>query len=154
MAMSVLNLGLAAMMAALGVLTLIEVNSSGSITDLSEPFLATYMIMFALLLGLYELMWWTPFPLVNKQMRKSFGFLYGLLGKGFYLIFVACLCVGLGSDARIATLNYATGGCFMAAGILHIWVVCFRPQLAIQYVAPSAGLLSSSTGRDQGANVV
>lgn len=152
MAMSVLNLGLAVMMAALGILTLIEVESAGNVVDLSEPFLASYMVMFALLLGLYELMWWTPFPQVNKQMRKNFGFLYGLLGKGLYLIFVACLCIGLGTDARIATLNYATGGCFMAAGCLHVFVVCFRPELAIQYVSPSAGLPGAN--QPQGANVV
>eukprot|EP00980_Cylindrotheca_fusiformis_P014809 scaffold4026_cov117-Cylindrotheca_fusiformis.AAC.44 len=151
MAMSVLNVGLAIMMAALGVLTLIEVHSSKSVKDLSEPFLATYMIMFALLLGVYEVMWWTPFPIVNKQMRKNFGFLYGLLGKGFYLIFVACLCIGLGTDARIAALNYSTGGCFMASGILHSFVVCCRPDLAVQYVAPSAGL---SRADERGANVV
>lgn len=109
MVLSILNLGSAAMMAALGVLTLVEVNKSGSVSDLSEPFLASYMCMFAVLLGIYEVMWWMPTPKVNRVMRKNFGFLYGLLGKGFYLIFVACLCVGLGSDARIAVLNYATG---------------------------------------------
>lgn len=103
MALSLLGIGLAVMMAALGVLTIIEVNSSG-VGDFSEPFLAAYMVMFAALLFMYELMWWTPMPSVNKAMRKNFGFLYGLRGKGLYLIFVACLCLGLGKDATVKEL--------------------------------------------------
>lgn len=150
MVMSILNIGSAAMMAALGVLTLIEVNRDGNLNDLSEPFLATYMCMFALLLGMYEFMWWMPSPQINRIMRKNFGFLYGLLGKGFFLIFVACLCVGLGSDARIAVLNYATGGCWIAVGVLHVFIVCFRPEMAIQYHAPTAGLSTDQSA----ANVV
>jgi len=152
MVMSILNIGSAAMMAALGVLTLIEINKSGGgVTDLSEPFLASYMIMFALLLGLYEFMWWMPSPDINRIMRKNFGFLYGLLGKGFYLIFVACLCIGLGTDARIAVLNYATGGCWIFNGLVHVFIVCFRPELAVKYHAPTAGLSSDD---DQLSNVV
>ncbi|CAJ1935703.1 unnamed protein product [Cylindrotheca closterium] len=151
MVMSILNIGSAAMMAALGVLTLVEVNKSGSVNNLSEPFLASYMCMFALLLGLYELMWWMPTPNINRVIRKNFGFLYGLLGKGFYLIFVACLCVGLGTDARIKVLNYSTGGCWIAMGLVHVFIVCFRPELAVQYHAPTAGLSSPS---DQLTNVV
>lgn len=151
MVMSILNIGSAAMMAALGILTLIEVNKSGGVSDLSEPFLASYMVMFAILLGIYEFMWWTPSPKINRIMRKNFGFLYGLLGKGFYLIFVACLCIGLGTDARIAVLNYATGGCWIFNGLVHVFIVCFRPELAIKYHAPTAGL---SAEDDQSPNVV
>ena len=46
---------------ALGVLTLIEVHRNG-VNDLSEPFLAAYMVLFAALLFVYELMWWQSIP--------------------------------------------------------------------------------------------
>jgi hypothetical protein len=128
------------MMAALGVLTIISVHENG-VGDLAEPFLATYMILFAALLFFYELMWWRPLPGINKSLRKNFGFLYGLRGKGLYLIFVACLCLGLGQDASVKEMNYATGAAFLAAGCLHIFVVCARPELAVKYVAPTAGLI-------------
>jgi hypothetical protein len=154
MALSLVGMGLAGMMSALGVLTLIEINKAGVGGDFSEPFLATYMIMFALLLFLYELMWWTPMPSVNKAMRKNFGFLYGLRGKGLYLIFVACLCLGLGKDASVSALNWATGIAFLVTGCLHWFVICFHPDLAGQYVAPTAGLLVTESTEDPNANVV
>jgi hypothetical protein len=134
-----MNIGLSVMMAALGVLTIISVHENG-VGDLAEPFLASYMILFAALLFFYELMWWRPLPGINKSLRKNFGFLYGLRGKGLYLIFVACLCLGLGQDASVKEMNYATGAAFLAGGCLHIFVVCARPELAIKYVAPTAGL--------------
>lgn len=152
MALSILGMGLSAMMAALGVLTIIEVNEGGMGNDFSEPFLATYMVMFAILLFLYELMWWTPMPSMNKAMRKNFGFLYGLRGKGLYLIFVACLCLGLGKDASVKELNWATGVSFLAAGCLHWFVICFHPDLAGQYVAPTAGLSGTESTEEQNAN--
>ncbi len=154
MALSILDMGLAGMMAALGVLTIIKVNKVGVNDDFSEPFLAAYMVLFALLLFLYELMWWTPLPGVNKAMRKNFGFLYGLRGKGLYLIFVACLCLGLGKDASVTTLNWATGITFLVAGCLHWFVICFHPELAGQYVAPTAGLATSDSTEDPNANVI
>ena len=146
MGMSVLNIALAAMMVALGVLTIIEVHKEGlKDGDLSEPFLATYMIMFAALLGIYEFMWWMPVPHINKSMRRNFGFLYGLLGKGLYLIFVACLCLGLGTDAYVKELNWATGILFLVDGCLHVFVVFFRKELALKYQAPTAGLTADDT---------
>lgn len=149
MALSVLNIGLSGLMATLGVFTIIAVHNAG-VKDLSEPFLAFYMILFATLLTLYEVMWWMPVPTLNKSIRKNFGFLYGLKGKGFYLIFVACLCLGLGMDASVKWLNLATGISFLAAGCLHIFIVCAKPELAMKYYAPTAGI----TSEDEGNNVV
>jgi hypothetical protein len=142
--LSVFVIGLSVMMGALGVLTLIEVHYTG-LTDFSEPFLAAYMILFALLLFVYELMWWQPIPWINKSLRKNFGFLYGLRGKGLYLIFVACLCLGLGKDAKVKEMNYATGAAFLLGGCLHWFIVCSYPMMAQQYVAPTSGLASRET---------
>jgi hypothetical protein len=112
--------------------------------DLSEPFLAAYMVLFAALLFIYELMWWSPVPKLNKDMRKNFGFMYGLRGKGLYLIFVAFLCFGLGREAKVEILNYATGASFLAGGLSHLFVVFFRPETAMQYQAPTLGITSET----------
>lgn len=141
--LSLMNMGLAAMMTALGVLTIIQVHRTG-LGDLSEPFLAAYMVLFAALLFIYELMWWSPVPKLNKDMRKNFGFMYGLRGKGLYLIFVAFLCFGLGREAKVEILNYATGASFLAGGLSHLFVVFFRPETAMQYQAPTLGITSET----------
>lgn len=137
--LSIMNMGLAVMMTALGVLTIIEVHKSG-IGDLSEPFLASYMVLGAVLLFLYELMWWSPMINLNKNMRKNFGFMYGLRGKGLYLVFVAFLCFGLGKDAKVKILNYCTATSFLVGGLVHMFVVFFKPVIATQYEAPTAGI--------------
>jgi len=127
------------MMCALGVLTLINFVEPSS-NDISEAFLAVYMVLFAVLLFSYELMWWMTIPWINKLLRKNFGFLYGLNGKGFYLIFVAFLCLGLGDDNAVKELTWATGISYLVFGVLHIFIVCARPGIAVKYHAPTAGL--------------
>ena len=155
-------MGLAAMMTALGVLTILNIHKLGEVTVphydddaaaaaaeataaanakeetylVSEPFLAVYMILFAVLLFLYELMYWSPLEALNANIRKNFGFLYGLRGKGLYLIFVGCLCFGLGMDATVTVLNYATGICWFLGGIGHIFLYCTNPELAAEYSPP------------------
>mmetsp|Transcript_16572 Transcript_16572/g.41521 ORF Transcript_16572/g.41521 Transcript_16572/m.41521 type:complete len:173 (+) Transcript_16572:230-748(+) len=164
--LSLLNMGLAVMMAALGVLTLISVHKGGVQAasnddatddavnnnnnnqvyrryDLSEPFLAFYMILFAILLFIYELMWWSPMTSLNDNMRKNFGFMYGLQGKGLYLIFVAFLCFGLGRDARVLILNYFTGISFLVGGCLHIFIVYSKPEIAQEYQPPGRSSTSA-----------
>ena len=172
-------MGLAFMMTALGVLTILswgltnkssssnnaaadddaaDGGSSGSSSSglsLGEPFLAFYMVLFAALLFLYELMWWSPMTNLNDNMRRNFGFMYGLQGKGLYLIFVAFLCFGLGKDASVQILNFFTGVSFLAAGLLHIFVICYRPETAKEYQPPrsSAAVHGSSDGSGGGAAV-
>ena len=129
-------------MAALGVLTLLDF-SGGSLTEIaSTPFLASYMIMFSLLLFFYELMWWMPVPWINKSLRKNFGFMYGLKGKGLYMIFVAFLCLGLMNDGNqmIVILGWSTGIAFLATGIFHFFLVFSNPDFMDAYRPPTAGL--------------
>ena len=165
-------MGLAVLMAALGVLTEIAISSGGvnqkssdddgtndggssrnrfQSYDLSEPFLAFYMILFAIVLFVYELMWWSPITGLNDTLRKNFGFMYGLRGKGLYLIFVAFLCFGLGMDARVLVLNYITGISFLACGLFHIFIICGKPEIALQYQPPGR---KASAGADSSQNLV
>jgi len=96
--------------------------------------------MFSLLLFTYELMWWISVPTINRIVRKNFGFMYGFKGKGLYLIFVAFLCVGLDNGGE-EWLRYFTGVAFLSGGILHLFLVCFRPEIVETYQAPTAGLV-------------
>lgn len=130
-------------MVTLGVLTMIEL---GSVSDFAAGFLAAYMIIFALLLLVYETMWWMGVPWVNKVLRKNFGFLYGLKGKGMYLIFVAFLCLGLKNDSfgnTVTIITWATGLSFLGTGVLHLFLVCVHPTITDKYRAPTAGLDTS-----------
>jgi hypothetical protein len=130
-------------MATLGVLTLLELNS---VSDTAAGFLAAYMIIFALLLLVYELMWWMVVPWINKTLRKNFGFLYGLKGKGMYLIFVAFLTLGLKNDnfgKHVEILTWVTGISFLTMGVLHLFLVCVHPTITDKYRAPTAGLDTS-----------
>lgn len=140
-ALSILDLGLAVMMAALGILSLLEMNFK-ALTDVTEAFLAIYMIIFAALLALYEFVWWQPVPSINKTFRKNFGFMYGLKGKGFYLIFIAFLCLGMWRDETSAVkgLDWATGLAWLGAGCGHVFLSCCVPNADMLYKPAVAGL--------------
>ena len=131
--LSIFSIGLAAMMTCLGVFGIIERG------ELAEIFVSIYMILFAVLLFMYELMWWTNIDSINKNMRTNFGFLYGIKGKALYLIFVAFLVIGLKDDVSVKFLRYMTGGCYLGTGILMIFIHFSKPELLSNYQAPTAG---------------
>lgn len=135
-------MGLAAMMGSLGVLALIGYQLS-TLDDLTLAFLCCYMIIFAALLFCYEFIWWQPIAALNIVFRKNFGFLYGLQGKGFYLIFTAFLSFGLlgkNTPSKVNGLDWATGVAWLAGGVLHLFVACYMPEVNTIYKPPSAGL--------------
>lgn len=142
--LSIVDFGLAAMMGALGITSLIEMNF-GALDEVTEAFLAVYMVIFAVLLALYEFIWWSPIPALNKTFRKNFGFMYGLKGKGFYLIFIAFLCLGLWRDDQTAIkgLDWATGIAWLATGLAHICMSMCWPEVNEMYKPATAGLVES-----------
>jgi hypothetical protein len=115
-------MGLSAAMGTLGVVTVMD-HKPSSVDELTVFFLGIYMIIFSAILFLYELCWWQPFPAINRTFRKNFGFMYGLRSKGFYLLFIAFLTIGLRDETKssIKGLDWATGigwlgtGCFLIA---------------------------------------
>ena len=121
------------MMCCLGVYGIIEASEA------SEIFVSIYMILFAVLLFLYELVWWTNVEAVNKNLRMNFGFMYGVKGKAAYLIFVAFLVIGLKDDVSVQFLRYMTGGCFLGTGVLMLFMHFSKPELLAGYQAPTAG---------------
>jgi len=147
--LSAINMGLAGLMAALGILTLInfEVDSAD---EYSEAFLAVYMVIFAMILFLYELMYWMAIGWINRSFRKNFGFMYGLKGKGFYLVFIAFLCLGLRDDnsSGVNGLDWTTGVAWLAAGCVHVFIGFTMPEVSDAYKPPTAGLQSDDVGEN------
>jgi hypothetical protein len=137
-------MGLGVMMAALGVLDLMRVNFADP-TQLTRIFLSCYMVVFAAILFLYELIWWQPFKSLNKNFRKNFGFMYGLKGKGFYLVFIAFLCLGLvdQGNAAVKGLDWATGLGWLICGCFHVFIGWTWPEANQCYKPPTAGLSES-----------
>ena len=125
------------MMCCLGVFGIIDQETSA--TDIAEIFVSIYMILFSVLLFLYELMWWKSIDSVNKNLRLNFGFLYGVRGKALYLIFIAFLVIGLKDDVSVQFLRYMTGGCFLGTGVLMLFIYFTKPDLLSSYEAPTAG---------------
>lgn len=142
-ALSVYNMGIAAMMGSLGILSLISFKP-GSVDDLTQAFLSVYMAIFAALLFSYELLFWTPLPFLNVMYRKNFGFFYGLKGKGFFQIFIAFLTLGLMDDesnqSGVKGLDWATGIAWFVGGFLHLFVSCTMEEVNKAYKPPTAGL--------------
>ena len=128
-------------MSALGILTLIDFRPS-KFDDYTTAFLSVYMVIFGLLLGMYEFLWWSPIGALNKTIRKNFGFLYGIKGKGFYLIFIAFLTLGLWDDdsSGVKGLDWATGIGWLVGGCVHVFVSWTMPEVVEAYKPPSAGL--------------
>jgi hypothetical protein len=138
--LSIFCIGLSAMMCCLGVFGILD--RSG---ELAMIFVSVYMILFSVLLFLYELMWWKSIPVVNKNLRTNFGFLYGIKGKATYLIFVAFLVIGLQSDASIQYLRYITGASYLGTGVLMLFLHFSKPELLGGYEAPTAGFGDQAT---------
>ena len=135
------------MMGALGGISLIDFLIKPAL-EITATFLSAYMVIFAALLFLYEFIWWQPIASLNIIFRKNFGFFYGLRGKGFYLIFIAFLTLGLIEDdqSKIAGLDWATGIGWLLSGCLHMFVSCSVPGSNDLYKPPSAGLNELAEG--------
>ena len=118
-------MGLAAAMGTLGAMTVID-NRPSDLNDVTNCFLGVYMVIFAAILFIYELCWWQPFPAINRTFRKNFGFMYGLRSKGFYLIFIAFLTIGLydADQVSIKGLDWTTGISWLATGFFLVGVSC------------------------------
>ena len=144
--LSLFNCGLAALMATLGILSLIHFKPNG-ISELSQGFLAAYMVIFAVLLFLYETIWWHQLGNLNKSFRRNFGFMYGLKGKGFFIIFVSFLCLGMkdANKSGIRGLDWITFIAWLAAGVFHVFISCTWPEANQSYRPPTVGLSAEDT---------
>ena len=122
--LSFLNIGLAVLMGASGVLGLMSHLAP------ADMFVSVYMVLFALLFFVYEIMWWKSIDSITLLLRKNFGFLFGMKGKSIFIMFIAFLNFGLNASAEPAkSLGVATGVCFLLNGILHLGLFMKYPEL-------------------------
>jgi hypothetical protein len=110
------------------------------VSNYSDLFVSVYMVLFGALLLTYEFMWWISVPAINKSLRKNFGFLYGVLGKSIFIIFVAFLNFGLQKQVTVKYLTVGTGIAWFVVAGLHIFLYFWKPELFGTYHAPAAGL--------------
>ena len=76
------------MMAATGVLGIWQADST---SDTGVVFMGLYMLIFALILAIFEISQLRPTMGIDNLWKRNFGFLYGPIGRGIYMIFIAIL---------------------------------------------------------------
>ena len=102
----IINMALMVMMSATGVL---GIKNSSSVTDVSTVIVGLYMILFAAMLAIFELIQIYPCSAIDFLYKKNFGFLYGMIGKSGFTIFMAVLSFGIIDPQQLAV---ATGNNF------------------------------------------
>ncbi len=83
MSCTIINMGLSVMMAATGAL---GVGSADTASESGTAFTGIYMVLFAAILFIYELIQIRPCESFDMLWKKNFGFLYGPNGKALYMI--------------------------------------------------------------------
>jgi len=140
---SIILIGLCAAMIALGVFVIID---NRTFNDFAEWFIGAYMVLFAALLFIYEAVWWCTIGSLNRLIRKNFGFMYKIRGKALYLIFVACLCIGIDKNllGDMDWLRWFSGIGWGAAGAGLLFVSYTKPDLFENYYVPTKGFNSNA----------
>mmetsp|Transcript_4296 Transcript_4296/g.4454 ORF Transcript_4296/g.4454 Transcript_4296/m.4454 type:complete len:185 (+) Transcript_4296:125-679(+) len=103
----IINLGLMVMMSATGAL---GIGTSKSISDTSTVIIGLYMVLFAAMSGIFEIIQIYPCSMIDNIYKKNFGFLYGVIGKSGFTVFMAVLSFGLSSPQQLALATGLLGG--------------------------------------------
>ena len=85
---SFFNIGFMIFMAATGALGIASSNSTGSDTNAAagNVFVGIYMMLFSAILFIYECIQICPVQSIDTFWKKNFGFLYGVIGKGIFIL--------------------------------------------------------------------
>ena len=113
----IVDLGLAVLMASVGVLGIMNAEASGEADDSNTIFLGLYMIIFASVLFFYEICAICPIKSLDNFLRNNVGFMYSVFGRGFYMIFIAVICFSITDPQDMA---YGTGAALAAIGLLQM----------------------------------
>ena len=97
--------------ACIGIQTINGVNTAGKI------FIAIYMLFFSVLLFLFEAIQIHKVEWLDHVYQRNFGFLYGVVGKAFFVIFIAFLSFGLGDPESLSMATGLSLACFGAAKV-------------------------------------
>lgn len=118
----VLNIGFMVFLAATGA---IGIGSSNDINDSGLFFVGMYLMLFSSIVVLYELSQVLQIESFDLFMKKNFGFLYGTIGKGFFILFCGVLTFGLKEPKSLAI---ACGVLVSAWGPLQIAIYMKFPE--------------------------
>jgi hypothetical protein len=88
-------------------------------------FVAVYMLFFSTLLLIFEVAELRHVEWVEHMFRRNCGFLFGALGKAFFIIFIAFLSFGLGDPLP---LTYSTGSAWTVFGCLKLGLYLKYPE--------------------------
>lgn len=103
--------------------------SIGSITGLDQSgkiFVAVYMFFFASLLFVFEGVQVRSVEALDHIFKRNFGFMYNVMGKALYIIFIAFLSFGLGEPA---TLSFITGLLLALFGVAELSLYLKFPEI-------------------------
>lgn len=81
--MLTVNLGFMIFMAAVGAL---GISQSNNVNDTGIVFVGIYLILFAAVVTIFEISQLCPGGTIDNIVKKNFGFLYGYIGKGLFLL--------------------------------------------------------------------
>lgn len=84
-AVTIISIGMPVLLAATGVIGLINVQSDSS-DGAQIVFMGVYMFAFAATIFFYEMIQFCPNTWIGVQYQKNFGFMYGPIGRGLYLL--------------------------------------------------------------------
>ena len=107
------------------------IKESTSIDDSQVIFMGIYLILFAAILFIFELLQLLPLESLDLLYKKNFGYLYGVNGKGMYTLLIGVFAFGLtGESVTKSTSELAQGiGITVAAwGVLQIVVNVIFPD--------------------------
>jgi len=90
-----------------------------------KTFVAIYMLFFSIFLLVFEGIHIRYVEWIDHIFKRNFGFMYSVMGKSCFLIFIAFLSVALGSPL---ILSMVTGSLFIACGCAHLVVLLKYPQ--------------------------
>jgi hypothetical protein len=96
------------------------------VDDSGKIFVAVYMFFFAALLFAFETVQIRSIEALDHVFRRNFGFLYNVMGKSLFIIFIAFLSFGLGEPL---TLSFITGLLFAAFGVAELALYLKFPEL-------------------------
>lgn len=95
-------------------------NIGSSTTQVSDGFVAMYLLFFATLICCFEL----AIKRVAILLVQNFGFMYNAIGRFMFLIFVGFLCFDL------STMGKVVFGLLMLYGLVNLYVNFKHPQYA------------------------
>jgi len=120
--MSTINMGLMIFMSAVGVLGILN---STNVNDTGVIFVGLYLVIFAAIEFMYELAQLLPLESLDLLVKKNFGFLYGVNGRGAFFLLVGILCFGLSTPRDLAI---ASGVVIAFWGCLIMLVALLKPD--------------------------